>query len=129
MAYVKGFEEVRKNLQDLEKNWIRAAARRVLRSTMKWFLVQMKGVIPSITGHLRSSFKVKAGKNRAHSVTINVLATKADGGKWYASFFEWRKKNKKPKRMSNEFKADFSELEQGIILGFKEELSRYEKPF
>jgi len=77
---VKGLREVQEKLKELQKKTSNKLTKKALRAGAKIVQAEAKADAPSISGTIKKSIKVRAGKRRKGSLSIVV----GIGKKWFA---------------------------------------------
>lgn len=87
---VEGFKEITKALSVLEVNIQKKVLRSAMRKNLKPLLAESKKNAPKVSGDLRKSLRLKAGKRKKHKFSINVMVGKKNfvGKTFYGAMVE-----------------------------------------
>lgn len=123
---IKGLKEVIKNLKELEPKVQKKVVRKALREGTKIVQKEMQGEAPTDTGALKKSIKVRAGKQKKHSLSVKVETDKSQfPDQYYSAFVEFGT-SKQPAQhfMENAFKAKEDEARQRMVEALKDGIEK-----
>lgn len=95
---ITGIKEIDKALSELEPKLAKKIIRKTLRDSAKIVREEVKQTAPFETGELKAAVKVKAGRRRRNSISVQVQIGEGDfkGQTYYASFLEYGTKDIEP---------------------------------